>query len=162
LSSTVGRRRGAHVPGRPADRPVLRRLAAGKEAAVDVGTLAHGLGRIDGLPLAERSAWVETESHDQRLASSLRRRRAPNRGANRSSVTSCSPTTTTRARQFFHERSGTTGDRSAADVAVRHQPKQHGGGAGWGSNSPSRDYEPRSLNAALTRQYAGRGLRPDS
>lgn len=37
----------------------------GQEAAVDFGTLAHGVGRVDGLPIAPGSAWVETESHGQ-------------------------------------------------------------------------------------------------
>jgi hypothetical protein len=37
----------------------------GQEATVDFGSLAHGVGGIDGLPIAEGSAWVETESHGQ-------------------------------------------------------------------------------------------------
>jgi hypothetical protein len=37
----------------------------GHEAAVDFGSLAHGIGRTDGVPIAAGSAWVETESHGQ-------------------------------------------------------------------------------------------------
>jgi hypothetical protein len=37
----------------------------GQEATVDFGSLVHGLGSVDGLPIAEDSAWVETESHGQ-------------------------------------------------------------------------------------------------
>jgi hypothetical protein len=39
----------------------------GSEANVDFGSLAHGVGPIDGVPIliAEGSAWVETHSHGQ-------------------------------------------------------------------------------------------------
>lgn len=37
----------------------------GQEATVDFGSLAHGVGSIGDLPIAEGSAWVETESHGQ-------------------------------------------------------------------------------------------------
>jgi hypothetical protein len=38
---------------------------SGQEANVDFGSLTHGVGSIDGLPIAEGSAWVETENHGQ-------------------------------------------------------------------------------------------------
>jgi hypothetical protein len=38
---------------------------SGQEAAVDFGSLVHGVGSIGGLPIAENSAWVQTESHGQ-------------------------------------------------------------------------------------------------
>ena len=37
----------------------------GQEADVDFGSLAHGVVRTDRVPIAEGSAWVETDSHGQ-------------------------------------------------------------------------------------------------
>ena len=37
----------------------------GQEADVDFGSLPHGVGRTDGVPITEGSAWVVTESHGQ-------------------------------------------------------------------------------------------------
>ena len=37
----------------------------GQEANVDFGSLTHGVGRLEGIPIAEGSAWVATDSHGQ-------------------------------------------------------------------------------------------------